>query len=87
MSGEADKMDSIRTCVGCRQKDKRSALMRVVVSGSALIIDVRRGASGRGCHVHDRADCVSQAVQRKAFTRALRVTTAVDTTHLENRLK
>ena len=80
-------MDSIRTCVGCKRKDNRLTLIRVVRSGDALIFDDRGGAPGRGCHLHKTAACLNRAVQQKAFLRALRLSTPVDTTPLENRLK
>jgi uncharacterized protein len=58
-----------RTCVGCRQRDAASALVRVRAVGAALRFD---GVRGRGAWIHPRESCVAQARKSKAFGRALR---------------
>lgn len=80
-------MDAVRTCVGCRARAERDVLLRVVVDGDQLIADDRAVLPGRGAWVHPTAKCLSQAVQRRAFVRALKVSGQLDTTPLENRLK
>ena len=51
--------------------------------GSALPVpvvpDVRGALLGRGAWLHPDADCLSKAIRRRAFGRALRLTQAVDT--------
>ena len=73
----------IRTCVGCRQRDSWSALLRVTAReddpGAIQVVpDVRRRLGGRGAWLHPELDCLEQAVRRRAFARALRVQAAVD---------
>lgn len=73
----------IRTCVGCRQRDSRSALLRVTArqddAGAIQVVpDVRRRLGGRGAWLHPELDCLEQAVRRRAFARALRVRAAID---------
>lgn len=73
----------IRTCLGCRRTDSRSALLRVTArqdeSGSTRVVpDVHRRLGGRGAWLHTDPDCVEQAVRRRAFARALRVGAPVD---------
>lgn len=73
----------IRTCVGCRRTDSRSALLRVTAqqgdSGPVLIVpDVRGRLGGRGAWLHPEPDCVEQAVRRRAFARALRIRAAIE---------
>ena len=81
----------LRTCVGCRARDERSALLRVVAlagNGTAhtgvplLVPDERGRLPGRGAWLHPRLDCLDLADQRRAFPRALRITHAVDLTQL-----
>ena len=64
----------VRTCVGCRRRDADRRLLRVVLGpgGSALVPDPRRRAPGRGAWVHRDERCITTALDRKAFTRALR---------------
>jgi len=69
-----------RTCVGCRRRDVRSALLRVVAerndAGEQLarvVVDPRLRLPGRGAWLHPTPECLDLAVRRKAFGRALRV--------------
>ncbi|EAP96994.1 hypothetical protein JNB_20328 [Janibacter sp. HTCC2649] len=76
----SSKMEPVRTCVGCRVSDSRSALLRVVVGGpGALVPDLRRCLPGRGAWLHPTGDCFDLAVRRRAFGRALRVSVPLDT--------
>ena len=80
-------MDAVRTCVGCRARAERGELLRVAVHDNQLIVDDRAVLPGRGSWVHPTAKCLSLAVQRRAFARALKVSGQLDTTPLENRLQ
>ena len=73
-------MDSspTRMCVGCRIREPQTKLIRVTVSGQALVVDLNRTASGRGAYVHESPECINLAASRKAFARALRVPTSLD---------
>ncbi len=73
-----------RTCVGCRGTDSWSALLRVVAekdeTGRArLEPDPRHRLPGRGAWLHPTSDCFDQAIRRRAFARALRVSAPVET--------
>ena len=73
-------VEPVRTCVGCRATDSRSALLRVVVGGHGdLVPDLRRCLPGRGAWLHPTEDCFALAVRRRAFGRALRVSAPLDT--------
>jgi predicted RNA-binding protein YlxR (DUF448 family) len=78
-----------RICVGCRRTDSRSVLLRVVVGSGApqggaagvdLVPDPRRSRPGRGAWLHPASDCLDLAVRRRAFGRALRLSSPVDLT-------
>ncbi|MEN2737928.1 YlxR family protein [Microbacterium sp. X-17] len=79
-------MEPVRTCVGCRTRAPRSALLRVVAVDSAVVPDDRASMPGRGAWVHPERECVDAAIRRRAFVRALRVSGPLDTTALEKRL-
>ncbi|MCL2803967.1 MAG: YlxR family protein [Micrococcales bacterium] len=76
-----------RMCVGCRGRDPNTALVRVVaktVTGTnVLVVDGAARLEGRGAWVHPRPQCLRQAVSRRAFVRALRLTGAVDASALD----
>ena len=69
-----------RTCLGCRQRADRSSLLRVVARDGAVTPDPSASLPGRGGWVHPARECIETAVKRKAFGRALRVSTALDMT-------
>ncbi|PKW25811.1 YlxR family protein [Phycicoccus duodecadis] len=80
----------VRTCVGCRRADSRSALLRVVLEvgerGPVAVPDPECRRSGRGAWIHPSASCLDLAVRRKAFGRALRSSTGPDTTSVAERV-
>ena len=78
-----------RTCVGCRRRDVRSALLRVVAERNdtgehiaSVVVDVRLQLPGRCAWVHPTPECLELAVRHKAFGRALRVKTVLDVSSL-----
>lgn len=79
-------MEPVRTCVGCRARAPRSALLRVVAEESTLVVDERASLPGRGAWVHPTSECLDAALRRRAFARALRVSTPLDTQTIEKRL-
>ena len=72
-------MEPVRTCIGCRQRADKSALVRVVASNGIAVVDFSAVATGRGAWVHPHSECVTTAVKRRAFGRALR--TEITDTH------
>ncbi|MFJ2550313.1 YlxR family protein [Microbacterium sp. NPDC087591] len=76
-------MEPVRTCVGCRTRAPRSALLRVVSQNDILVSDERAVLPGRGAWVHPTPECKEAALRRRAFGRALRVTTELDTRNFE----
>ncbi|NEE00030.1 YlxR family protein [Phytoactinopolyspora halotolerans] len=66
----------IRTCVGCRSRAEKSALLRVVVEGSGpdmgLVPDPDGKRPGRGAYIHPSTGCLDAAERRRAFTRSFR---------------
>ncbi|MCR2813442.1 YlxR family protein [Microbacterium sp. zg.Y1090] len=77
-------MESVRTCVGCRARAPRAALVRVVAIDSQVVLDERGSMPGRGAWVHRTHECVDAAIRRRAFGRALRVSGSLDTQTLQN---
>jgi predicted RNA-binding protein YlxR (DUF448 family) len=69
-------------CVGCRAKEPRSILLRIVAVDGFAKPDPERRLPGRGANVHRSQVCIGQAIRRKSLLRALRVS-QLDTTELE----
>lgn len=76
-------MEPVRTCVGCRTRAPRAALLRVVSQNDILIIDEDAVLPGRGAWLHPTRECMEAALRRRAFGRALRVSATVDTQAIE----
>ena len=72
----------VRTCLGCRQRSDKTSLLRVVARDGDVVPDPSRTLPGRGGWVHPTRECIDTAITRKAFGRALRVSTALDATAL-----
>ncbi|MGO2684242.1 YlxR family protein [Microbacterium sp.] len=70
-------MEPVRTCVGCRMRASRSALLRVVADHGILVFDERAVLPGRGAWVHPTRECLDTAIRRQAFARALRVSASI----------
>ena len=72
----------VRTCVGCRERDLRSALLRLVLEPSdrepRLVADVLGCLPGRGAWIHPALACLELAERRRAVPRALRVAGPLD---------
>src|SRR5947208_8574840 len=73
----------VRTCIGCRERVAKSELLRVTAGSDTdgrpvVVPDPAATRPGRGEHLHPVSACYELAVQRRAFGRALRVTTALD---------
>jgi predicted RNA-binding protein YlxR (DUF448 family) len=63
----------MRTCVGCRVKDSKSELIRIVrLPGGGAGVDPMGTAPGRGAYVHRDSDCFDAATKKGALARALR---------------
>jgi predicted RNA-binding protein YlxR (DUF448 family) len=68
--------EPIRTCLGCRARDVRSALVRVVAREGALTIDRAGLLGGRGAYFHVDDACVETFARRGGFVRSLRCVVA-----------
>jgi predicted RNA-binding protein YlxR (DUF448 family) len=79
--------ESVRTCLGCRQRAARHELLRVVAtdqgSGLTVVPDPGRRLPGRGANLHPTPECLALALRRRAFPRALRVSGRLATEVLE----
>jgi len=71
-------MEPVRTCVGCRARAGRSSLVRVVARIPTVIVDQSAVLPGRGAWLHPTQKCLDAALKKRAFGRALRVSTALD---------
>lgn len=79
----------IRTCIATRERKPDSELLRVVQSPEfpgVILPDPKRRMPGRGAWLTPSIDALDLAEQRRAFGRALRVSTTVDTGHVRTYL-
>ena len=74
----------VRTCIGCRKRELAVELLRVVAVSMgngqfAVTVDTSGCHPGRGAWLHPVDRCLSAAIRRRAFARALRITGSPDT--------
>ena len=81
----------IRTCIGCREREDKTTLVRVVAIGSSsnwvITPDPSGSLPGRGAHLHPTTRCLEQAIRRKAFGRALKIEGTIDTVMLTDSVR
>ena len=75
-----------RTCIGCRERGTATELLRVVAFSNAsgeqdeatfvVVPDLAHKLPGRGAWLHRDSACLTAAVRRRAFARALRINAA-----------
>ena len=65
-------MNPVRTCVGCRQHGNRADLVRLVSIHGLLSVDFAKNLPGRGVWLHSSLSCLETAIERSAFSRALK---------------
>lgn len=74
----------VRMCIGCRKRELAVELLRVVAVSMgnghcAVAVDTAGSRPGRGAWLHPDDRCLSAAVRRRAFGRALRIAGTPDT--------
>ncbi|MDF6045227.1 YlxR family protein [Streptomyces sp. JH14] len=72
-----------RTCVGCRERAAKSALLRIVADGDECVPDPRGTLPGRGAYMHPVTVCLDLAVRRRAFPRAFKAKGPFDSAALQ----
>lgn len=75
-------MNAVRTCLGCRVRAERQALLRVVCTGGEVVADPSATFPGRGAWVHPTAECIEASIKRKTFGRAFRLSVSIHTAGL-----
>ena len=80
----AGKRVPIRTCVACRTSGGKRGLLRVVrlPEGAGVVLDLSGKRAGRGAYVCASAECVTNALKRKAFERSLKAAITDELTDL-----
>ncbi len=61
-----------RSCVACRAKRPKAALVRFVADEGRLALDARQKLPGRGAYLCRDEKCARAASKSKALTRALK---------------
>jgi predicted RNA-binding protein YlxR (DUF448 family) len=74
----------VRTCIGCRKRELAAELLRMAAVSSvngqyAVTVDTAGRHPGRGAWLHPDPRCLSAAIRRRAFVRALRIAGSPDT--------
>ncbi len=59
-----------RSCIACRRLDARTDLIRTVLIGNEIKVDLNHRMGGRGAWLH--ANCFTVATDRKSFNHAFK---------------
>lgn len=63
----------MRTCLGCREQEPQTKLIRVVLLDGKVVFDQTKTATGRGAYLHQNPECISSATSKRLFNRAFKV--------------
>ena len=63
--------EPMRTCIGCRARDRRAILTRLVARDGGVVVDARKRADGRGAWLHASRACAEAFARRGGFVRSL----------------
>jgi uncharacterized protein len=55
----------VRTCLGCNERDFKSAFVRIVALEAGVVVDVQGRIGGRGGYIHKRAGCLERFERSK----------------------
>lgn len=67
-----DAPAGVRTCAGCRERDVKVRMIRLVHAPDGVVrVDRKGSAPGRGAYVHGRVECLA-ALGGGGLARALR---------------
>lgn len=61
-----------RMCVGCRQMNNKSDLIRIVIDNDALMHDIKQKKLSRGIYVCKNRDCILLTKKKKVFSKFLK---------------
>jgi uncharacterized protein len=77
--------------MGCRRRDARSVLLRLVAVGvdgaRTVVLDSGRTMPGRGAWLHPDLECLELARRRSAVARSLRLAGPVDLTGIAEQVR
>ncbi len=77
----------LRTCISCKSRKPKDELLRFVLQGDAVALDVDQHRQGRGAYLCASMDCLSTAMKRNMFSRAFRRQVNVKTDQLQKEMK
>jgi predicted RNA-binding protein YlxR (DUF448 family) len=74
-----------RSCIACRRLDIRKDLIRTVLIGNEIKVDLNHRMDGRGAWLH--ANCLKVATERRSFNHAFKFEGEIKINELDNYLK
>ncbi len=58
-----------RMCIGCRKKQAKPNLMRVVMTDSGILVDKKQNITARGVYFCKCEECINLARKKKTLSR------------------
>jgi predicted RNA-binding protein YlxR (DUF448 family) len=55
----------VRTCLGCNERDLKSAFVRIAAMEADVVVDAQARMGGRGGYIHARARCLERFERSK----------------------
>jgi predicted RNA-binding protein YlxR (DUF448 family) len=74
-----------RSCIACRRLDSRTELIRTVLIGNEIKVDLNLRMGGRGAWLH--ANCLKIATERRSFNHAFKFKGEIKTHEIDDYFK
>jgi predicted RNA-binding protein YlxR (DUF448 family) len=55
----------VRTCLGCNERDLKSAFVRIAAMEADVVVDAQARLDGRGAYLHARPGCLERFERSK----------------------
>lgn len=57
----------IRTCIGCRKKDNKHNLIRMILNNNQIILDPNQKLQGKGIYLCKNEECLDKILKNKSL--------------------
>lgn len=67
-----------RTCIICREKNKKENLLRIVAINKKAVLDIDQNINTRGMYICNRHECIEKILKAKNITKCVKIDTDIE---------
>lgn len=62
-----------RTCIICREKNKKENLLKIVAIDKMAVLDIKQNINTRGMYICNKHDCIQKAINAKNIAKCVKI--------------